>query len=191
MIPVTLVSGNKYKLQSANIICEPHGILIQQESLDIPEIQSLEGEAIARDKATKAYQVLKKPLIVEDSVWAVSGLNGFPGPYMAQMNQWFTVDDFARLFKPLTDRRITLTQNAVFQDEKGQHVFSSHTEGIILEKPQGRSKYPHSVFTSFDGGAHSSAEYGEAGKTSLLDYRTVWHEFAEWYSKEYGTVSSN
>ena len=185
MHTVTLVSSNTYKLQSANLICEPLGVTFEPVSLHIPEIQAADGSEIVKDKAQKAFNELRKPILVNDDTWSFPGLGGFPGPYMADINKWLSVDDFGRLFAGLQDRRVFLIQHAVYQDQTGQHIFRTQIEGLILEKPQGASKYTHSAYVSFDGGEMSSAEYGEAGKSSLVNHRTVWHDFAEWYTKNH------
>ena len=49
------------------------------KKLDIPEIQTLNQKEVAIDKARKAYEILKQPLIVDDSGFFVNKYNNFPG----------------------------------------------------------------------------------------------------------------
>lgn len=162
--------------------CAPFDVTLEQAQLDIPEIQAETGEEIARDKATKAYAELQKPLVVSDDSWMIPGLNNFPGPYMKQVNEWLTVQDWLNLTRDLSDRSIILRQIVVYQDEAEQFVFSVDIPGILLAKARGTSPYPHSTITSFDGGKHTNAEYHEKGESAAANHHNPWHEFAKWYS---------
>src|SRR6185503_18353867 len=48
---------------------------------DIIEIQDEKIENIAIEKAKSAYNIVKKPIIIEDDGLFINSLNGFPGQY--------------------------------------------------------------------------------------------------------------
>lgn len=179
---IIFVTGNPDKLRTANVICEPFGITLKQTVFDIIEIQSEDARTIALDKAMKAYELAGgQPVVVNDDSWAILGLHGFPGPYMKSMHHWFTAEDFLRLTQPLTERRVTLSQYTVYQDERGQRLFQQDIEGIVL--PEIRGRHDTSSFmtlVSFDGGKTSVAENQANGKTSIDNFRTTWHDLGEW-----------
>jgi XTP/dITP diphosphohydrolase len=185
MIEILYATGNKIKFQLAHEICNKFEITLTQHGLDVPEIQGEDGEAIAMDKAAKAYAKFQKPLVISDDNWIIPGLNGFPGPYMKSMNDWFTADDWLRLTRQLSDRRIILRQICVYQDGDNQHVFTYDMEGLLLTDARGVSPHPHSAITSFDGGKHSNAEFHEQSKSAASHRQTAWHDFAEWYRKSH------
>lgn len=60
--------------------------LVNEEynNLDYPEIIEIQGniEEVANDKAIRAFQIFKKPVIVDDESLNIVELNGFPGPYL-------------------------------------------------------------------------------------------------------------
>lgn len=184
MRQIIFVTGNELKLRVARAICEPRGLTIAQTTLDITEIQSEDGKVIARDKAEKAFAILKKPLIVSDDIWEIPGLGGFPGPYMKFMNQWLSSEDFLRLTLPLTDRRIILRQVAAYQDEHQQKVFTADIEGRLLKEIRGRSTYPHLAIVSFSKDGQSVAEMSAAGKSAVGGHNTAWHELADWLTQK-------
>jgi XTP/dITP diphosphohydrolase len=185
MSKVLYATGNVEKFRLADIVCSRYDIQLEQDKLEVPEIQGEDGALIARDKADKAFAKFKKAVVISDDNWIIPGLNGFPGPYMKSVNDWFTVDNWLNLTRPLKDRRIILRQIVVYQDSDTQKLFSTVIEGLLLPDPRGESRYPHSKITSFDGGEQSSAEYHERGESSASHRRTVWHEFVEWYSDAY------
>ncbi len=184
MKAVLYATGNNVKFRQAEHVCDEFGIILIQHGLDVPEIQSEEALPIALDKAQKAYDLCKQPVVISDDSWVIPGLNGFPGPYMKSMNHWFSVDDWLRLTASLTDRRIILTQIAVYQDINGPRLFSSTIEGMLLPKARGSSTYAHSSITSFDGGEHSNAEFHARTESAATHLKNVWHDFAEWYSEQ-------
>ncbi len=61
------VTGNQAKYLTAKKYFEPLGVDVVQKKLDIPEIQSDKIEEVALDKAQKAFNILKQPLIVNDT----------------------------------------------------------------------------------------------------------------------------
>ncbi len=176
-------TGNFEKFRLADVVCGKHGLKLAQDTLDVPEIQGEDGTVIALDKAAKAFAKFNKAVVITDYNWLIPGLNGFPGAYMKSVNDWFTLEDWLNLTRPLKDRRIILRQILVYQDKDMQKLFSADVEGILLPEGRGESRYPHSKITSFDNGQHSNAEYHERGESSAAHRHTVWHDFVEWYSK--------
>lgn len=185
MQKVLYVTGNSIKFHMAQTVCQEFGIDVEQGTFDADEIQGEDGERIARDKAQKAFDHFKQPIVVCDDNWIIPGLKGFPGPYMKSINAWFTPDDWLRLTSALDDRRVILRQIAVYQDKDGQKVFVADLEGILLREARGESPYPHSAVTSFDGGKTSNAEHHERGESAAQGRRNTWHDFAEWWVKRH------
>src|ERR1700733_12593651 len=90
-------TSNDDKFQTAQHTCQQYGIEMVQETADIVEIQSEDPEAVALDKAGKAFEHFKQPVVITDDSWGFLGLGGFPGVYMHSMNHWFSAEDFLHL----------------------------------------------------------------------------------------------
>lgn len=185
---ITFVTGNDHKLRAARHVLQQFDIGVTQQALAIPEIQSEDGAEIVRDKAAKAYELLQKPLVVNDDTWNIPGLRGFPGPYMKDINQWFTAEDFLRLTLPLEDRRVFLCQYTVYQDEYGQHLFVAKIEGALLPAIHGAGGNPNDQIISFHDQGLSNAEVHAQGKSSIAHRHTVWHELGEWLQEHNATA---
>lgn len=78
---LTLVTGNKGKLNEWQRLL-PDDITLENVDINIDEIQSLDLEKIIVDKAKRAYEVIKKPIIVEDVSAGLERLGGLPGPFI-------------------------------------------------------------------------------------------------------------
>lgn len=78
---ITLVTGNKGKLAEWQRLVKGAQAL-QNISLDLPEIQSMNPHEIVTEKAKKAYELLQQPLVVEDVSAGLASLQGLPGPFI-------------------------------------------------------------------------------------------------------------
>ena len=75
------VSSNENKFQEAERILSNLGVQINFYKTILEEIQSNDLNDIAEKKAINAYDLIQKPVIIEDDGLFINSLNGFPGPY--------------------------------------------------------------------------------------------------------------
>lgn len=181
MKTMAFVTGNNNKFHTAALVLESIGLKLIKKPLEIDEIQSEDIEYIARDKAQKAFAVLQKPLLVNDDSWSIHGLNGFPGPYMKSVTHWFSAQDFINLTAPLEDRRVTLHQIAVYQDESGQKLFKKAIAGVLLDKATDFPGPSWANVVSLTKDGRSLAEVRDTTPEQLASENdTVWHDIASW-----------
>ncbi len=180
MSDFTFVTSNDIKVLAAKTACDEFGISFDRENIDFVEIQASQGEPIARHKADQAYKTLRKPIVVTDDSWIIPGLKGFPGPYMKQVNDWFSVEDWLNLTRSLTDRRMILRQIIVYQDATGQELFACDLEALILKESRTSTGIKHFSIISFDGGKHSAAEIVEKGESGIKHLPNSWHDLCNW-----------
>ena len=74
-------SSNENKFQEAERILSDLGVQINFYKTILEEIQSNDLNDIAEKKAINAYDLIQKPVIIEDDGLFINSLNGFPGPY--------------------------------------------------------------------------------------------------------------
>merc|ERR1712100_713437 len=112
------------------IVCEPliaEGILEGIDmcaDLKLPEIQGDTVAEICHAKAEAAFASLQRPVVVQDSGFAIAALSGFPGPYTKYVLQTIGVEGLLKLMEGQEDRRCGFVACVGFADEDGQvHVF--------------------------------------------------------------------
>ncbi len=82
MNEITVVTGNENKAREVAAFFE--GICsVDHINMDLTEIQSDDVGQIARFKAHEAYELLKKPVIVDDTGFFINAFKGFPWAYSA------------------------------------------------------------------------------------------------------------
>ncbi|RWS20760.1 inosine triphosphate pyrophosphatase-like protein [Leptotrombidium deliense] len=85
MKTITFVTGNKNKLEEVfNILGDtfPYKIIVKQ--LDLYELQG-DPDYVCESKCRVAAEIVKGPVVVEDTCLCYNALNGLPGPYI----KWF------------------------------------------------------------------------------------------------------
>lgn len=178
----TFVTSNDHKVATALVVCGEMDIHFKRENIDLTEIQSDDGATVARHKAEQAYEHFLQPVVITDDNWLIPGLNGFPGPYMKYVNQWFKPEDFIRLTKDLEDRRMIMRHIIVYKDRDNEKLFSVDIEGTMLKEARGSSLIPHFAVVSFDGGQHSvaEAESKDTSTTAVAQRANAWHDLCDW-----------
>jgi inosine triphosphate pyrophosphatase len=78
---IVLVTGNPGKLKEWQRLL-PADIELEAIDKDLPEIQSLDLEAIVTDKARQAFELIGRPVVVEDISAGLVELAGLPGPFI-------------------------------------------------------------------------------------------------------------
>lgn len=77
---INFITGNAHKLSEVRAILSSV-VTLQSEAIDTPEIQG-SIEEIARDKASRAAEVLGGPVLTEDTALSFNALGGLPGVYV-------------------------------------------------------------------------------------------------------------
>lgn len=178
---IYFITGNARKVGEAKLACESAGIEIIQKKLDIDEIQSTNPSTISIDKAEKAYELVKKPLVVTDSFWRIPALNGFPGAYMKDVANWFTSEDFLSLMEKKDNRQIFFSENITYKDAEIIKQFSQEYEGIIVSEPRGTGNSIENV-AEFEG--FTLGERREQGGYSHKPEDYVWNDFVKWINRQ-------
>jgi len=116
MKKITIVTGNPGKVRELQAMAIGK-LDFSMHDLDIDETQSLDLEKIVKDKAQKAFQQLKTPIIVDDVSAGLSSLNGLPGPFIKFFNKALGGDALKKISKTHKDT-VTISCMAAYYDGK-------------------------------------------------------------------------
>lgn len=162
---ITLVSSNKAKAGEVERILN---IPVETASIEIGEIQSMDLEKIALHKLNQAYDVLKKPVIIDDVSFSVEAWNGFPGPLI----KWILKagDGPSLLLKMLDkekNRRATASLAIGFHDGRKPHLFIGEAKGVIGKEIRGDNGFGWDKVFIPDGYRQTFAEMEPSLKDSI------------------------
>jgi len=131
---ISFVTTNAGKFQEVsqyfNELCPT--IKIEQVEIDVPEIQSLDVEEIALNKAKYAWEVLKKPLIIDDGGIYLKQYHNFPGPLAKWIFKGIGLEGFWRLAE--NDPRALFLCKIVYIDgPENYKIVDGVLEGKIIK----------------------------------------------------------
>ncbi len=176
-------TGNAQKFALGKLAFKRQGIELKQVAIEIDEIQGENPEPIVLDKVRKAYDILKRPVLVSDDSWVIPALNGFPGAYMKSMNHWLSPQDFINLMRDKTDRTIYLDQYLAYMDDTDTKVFKKRIVGTIVNEPRGETGPTIMRVVELEGDGMTIAEAFDAGMANRKGVeRDAWKDAAEWFA---------
>lgn len=178
MKQIIFSTGNRMKLGQATTSCALFGVEIIHKKLDIDEMQSHDPMKIAINKAREAYRQVDRPLIINDTFWAIPALSGFPGGYMKDVAQWFSSEDFIKLMQGKDDRSVLITDCIIYKDDKIEKTIKKEFWGEIADEPRGNGNSIENVAVF---GGMTLAENNELNGTTLGTDENIWSEFSKWY----------
>ncbi len=138
MINLTFATGNLKKLEQAREVLRGYGIKITNQKIETPEIQEIDLKKIAEFSSRFASDKLQKPVVVTDAGYYIKALNGFPGPFIKFVNQWFKPRDLLRLMDGISNRSVDSPICLAYCEPGGKPVtFVSQNEGTLATTAQG------------------------------------------------------
>lgn len=155
------VTGNHQKLKEFEKIL---GIKLKHSDLDLDEIQSIEVEEVAKHKVKQAYDILKEPVIVEDTGLYFEELNGLPGALIKFFVKKLTLEQICSLVKE--NRKAKAITCIAYFDGKELRAFVGETEGEIVKEPRGTKGFGWDPIFIPEGYNKTFAELSEEEKTS-------------------------
>lgn len=126
------VTGNPVKYEEvSNFFAQyaPH-ISIKQFDVDLAEIQTLDQRAIALDKARQAWNLLKKPILVDDSSVYFEPYQDFPGTMTKFVYKTLGLNGIFKLMET-GDRMYIRIVLAFMYGDDAYSLFEDTTHGIF------------------------------------------------------------
>lgn len=150
-------------------------------SLEIPEYRHDDVAEIARRKAEYAYQVIKKPLIVDDTAFSIDALSGFPGPYAAYVQNTIGNGGILKLMDGLSDRGAHFETAIAYADQDGIRVFRGRIDGTIVSE-RGDEGFGYDPIFEWKG--RTLAELSVEEKSGISHRARALVALREWLEQE-------
>lgn len=165
---ITLVTGNLNKVKELSSLL---GIELQHEKIDLPEIQSTDVAEVVKAKAEAAYEIVRKPILLDDTGLTIRAWGNLPGALI----KWF-IDNVgsAGVIEMLGEKdRTALASTALgFRDENGSQIFVGKVQGKVADKPRGENGFGFDPFFIPDGADKTLAEM-TADEKNLISPRAM------------------
>jgi XTP/dITP diphosphohydrolase len=133
-----LVTGNIHKWNEAQRIL---GHPLERISLELPEVQAATTKEVALIKAKAAYEILGRPVIVEDAGLEFAALGGFPGPFIKYWESLGGLPSLCRALDGFDTRGARAVCVLARADEAGVRAFEGFVNGSIAANPRGQNGF--------------------------------------------------
>lgn len=183
---VIFVSKNKYKLEEMQKILSKYDISIKQRKLEVPEKAEGTVEEVAIDKAKKAYAIVKKPLIIEDTGVFFDDYKNFPGINAKRMFLQLGFPGLLALAKASKTKKAHFTTVVCYIWGKNKYkLFIGKLSGKLLTKLSGKEKdvLPYEKFFVPKGKKKSLSHITRTEKNKFSHRAIATEKFGKWYIK--------
>ena len=193
MKKIYFITSNQGKVKSLENSFKLNNLDVQicAKDLDIMEPQFDTVQEVSKFKALRAFDILQKPVLVEDGGLCISALNGFPGVYTKYVLKTLGADGIIRLMKGMADRTARFVSVATFVNSNGE-VFQFEREGgeveISQEKIDVQSPFAWSEFWKIVYLKEYHKNLCELSEQEVSEYygkanaKGSLYKFAKWYA---------
>lgn len=187
MKPILFATGNMRKITEARATLAPLNIDIEPVKISIDEIQHMDPAEITKAKAKAAYAVVKQPVVVSDTSWAIPALGGFPGGYMKDVATWWQADNWLDIMKAQADKRIICMEHVAYYDGGVLQHFEERYEGRFVDTARGRTHDAESFeqVVILYGDKTMAEQLAGGDIASAGETLGHWQQFGEWYQSAF------
>jgi inosine triphosphate pyrophosphatase len=138
MLPV-FITGNQNKV---DYLSKSLGMVLDHQKIDLDEIQSPDPTIVIQHKVRQAYELLKKPVLVEDTSLSFNALDGLPGTFVkffVEANDG--LESMCRMLDGFEDRSAYASAVYGYYDGDNMKLFSGRLDGRIATHARGEGGY--------------------------------------------------
>lgn len=166
MTRLFLVTSNPFKRDEIEPLCSPLGFTLEHYSHKIEELQSVNADDIVRDKARKAFDVVRQPVLVDHSGLALNALSGFPGG-LTQIFWDILQGRICDLVSALGDKTATALVSVAYCDGKTIVTQTGSKAGAISDTPRGARDFQWDKIFVPEGETRTYAEMTVIEKNAI------------------------
>ncbi len=178
---LTFITGRQDKVDQLNRYL---GAKINLHKLDLDEIQSLSAEKVTEHKVKQAYDILKVPVIVDDTSFNLVGMNGFPGPFIKFMMEAMSNEEICTLVSKLDSKEAVGSVQIGYYDGERFEIFLGEIKGTISEMPRGDGGFGWDKFFIPEGYTETRAEMSEEEYDATSPRRFALEKFQEFFDEQ-------
>jgi non-canonical purine NTP pyrophosphatase (RdgB/HAM1 family) len=178
---ILFITGNRKKAEEVKAIT---GLNVQAKKMDIPEIQSLDVEEVAKAKALSAFQITGRPVMVDDTGMSVDTLNGLPGALVVWFLDILKPEGILKLLKDEDNRKASVSTCIAYADQSGVFAFTGTIQGKISKSLRGENGFGYDPIFIPEGHDKTYAEMTEEKKNEISMRKIALFKFRDFMSKK-------
>ncbi|MFH1588840.1 MAG: non-canonical purine NTP pyrophosphatase [Candidatus Diapherotrites archaeon] len=183
MKEIHLVTKNQHKIEEMQAILKEFNIKVKavKKELQEPDLGSL--ELIAEEKAKQAFQIVKKPVIVEDTGVYFSAYNNFPGTHAKRIFLGIKLNGLIALLKAAKNKEGFFKTVVCYYDGQNFTSFEGKLNGKFLikaRKPKA-DRLPYEKLFIPNGSRKALVELTKKEKNEISHRAIATRKFGKWF----------
>lgn len=175
---IRFLSSNRHKIEEAQEILRDARVTIVPLTHRIDELQTEDAGRLIRDKALRAFDLVRRPVFVEHTGLSLAHLNGLPGGLTQIFWDRLQADRFAELFGTTPDPSVVARTTIGYIDGRELHVFEGEISGSVVSAPRGSRDFQWDCVFEPDGSDLTFAEMGTEHKNEISMRRQALDKLA-------------
>lgn len=176
-----LVTGNENKLTEFRAILD--GFDLKNVKIDLEEIQSLCLKEICEHKVKKAFEIVGKPVLVEDTGFFIDELGGLPGPFIKFFEKKMGNESIMKLISGSDNRGAVAKTCVTYFDGKSLLSCVGEVEGEITRSSKSGESFGFDCCFRPKGFDKTFSEMGIVEKNKISQRRKAIEKFKEDFEK--------
>ncbi|KAH5436364.1 inosine triphosphate pyrophosphatase [Parastagonospora nodorum] len=178
---LNFITGNKNKLAEVQAILA--GVIeLRNENIDLVEIQG-SVEDVTTDKARRAAEAIKGPVLVEDTCLCFKAMNDLPGPYIKWFMQSLGAAQMHKLLAGFDDKSAQAVCTFAYCEGPGHEpvLFQGRTDGKLVES---RGPTAFGWDSCFEYNGQTYAEMDKSEKNKISHRGKALEKLKEWLAQK-------
>ncbi len=178
---IYLATSNEHKIEELSPLFSRFGIVLKQAKVEKLEIQNSELQLISEFAVRKAYDKIRKPIIVDDTGLYIDELNGFPGPYAHFVLDTIGRHGILKLMNGISNRSAKfITSASICISESICKTFLGVLEGTIAEDERGSYGFGYDSIFIPQGMKYTLAELDLLQKVEISHRTKAFTKLIKW-----------
>jgi non-canonical purine NTP pyrophosphatase (RdgB/HAM1 family) len=165
---ILLATGNEHKIREFQQLLDRP---VQPIKVELAEIQAVEVKAVIEAKVREAYQLVGKPVFVEDTGLAFAAWNGLPGALIRWFLDRVGNEGLCQMLQSYEQTAATAETCIGYFDGNECHIFRGVVTGQIVRTPRGSGGFGWDPIFVPDGWEKTFAEMTE--EKNLISMRKL------------------
>jgi inosine triphosphate pyrophosphatase len=127
------ISGNEQKVA---YLRKWLGAPVEHQKIDLDELQSLDPREVAEHKVRQAYQVLQRPVLVDDVSLTFTAMGHLPGTLIKWFLTELGTEGLCKLADGLDSRKAIAAMTYAYFDGTEPHFFTAEIPGTVAPRPR-------------------------------------------------------
>jgi XTP/dITP diphosphohydrolase len=175
---IRFLTKNPGKFRELKQLLDPKRYKLIRDSTEIRELQTIDMDALVRDKVLKAFEHIRHPLIVDHTGLEFDLLKGFPGGLTSVFYDTLGDEGIASLIGASANPNVTAVTLIAYCDGRTIYSFRGEARGTVAAYPRGKYNFQWDVLFVPKGYDKTYAQLSQRKKNEISMRRRAFDKFA-------------